>query len=134
MDEKQLALAGLLEPIKDITMSSLNMNTLTPMLITSLKQLIAWGPLNIQDYCEEISNEAIAKLQNLGCYIEEREFRRAHLFGVYLPENMNVEKLKANFAANNIYVSFRGNAIRISPHVYNTKEDFDKLVQSFEKI
>ena len=47
---------------------------------------------------------------------------------------MDVEKLKANFTANNIYVSFRGNAIRISPHVYNTKEDFDKLVQSFEKI
>ena len=69
---------------------------LTPMLITSLKQLIAWGSLNIQDYCEEISNKAIVKLQNLGCYIEEREFRGAHLFGLFARKH-GCRKVKSKF-------------------------------------
>ncbi len=107
---------------------------LTPMLIKSIEQLIAWKPEKIQQYCHQISKEAIIKLQNLGCYIENEKYRGAHLFGIYLPKSINLEKLKATFIKNNIYVSYRGNAIRVSPHLYNTKADFDKFVRCFEKI
>ncbi len=108
--------------------------TLTPMLIKSLEQLLAWQPKNIQKYCKNISENAIETLQKLGCFIEDLEFRSSHLFGIYLPEHIDLEKLKKEFTKNNIYVSFRGNAIRVSPHVYNTKEDFDKLVSCFETV
>ncbi len=108
--------------------------TLTPMLIKSIEQLLIWKPKNIQQYCHEISKDAIEQLQNLGCYIEDATYRSSHLFGIYLPKNINLEKLKTEFFKNNIYVSYRGNAIRISPHLYNSKDDFSKLVACFKNI
>jgi len=107
---------------------------LTPMLIKSIEQLLAWNPKNIQQYCHEISKDAIKQLQDLGCYIEDEKYRGAHLFGIYLPKTVNLAKLKEEFIKNNIYVSYRGNAIRVSPNVYNTKDDFDKLIACFKNI
>lgn len=107
---------------------------LTPMLIASISQLMEWQPKNIQEYTKEISKTAIKELQNLGCFIEEETYRANHLFGIYLPKNIDSTKLKEQFTKNNIYVSFRGNAIRVSCHLYNTKDDFDKLVACFKKI
>ena len=106
---------------------------LTPMLIKSIEQILDWKPKNIQEYTREISKDAIKKLQDLGCFIEEENYRSHHLFGVYLPKNINIDVLKDTFKKNHIFVSFRGNAIRISPHLYNTKEDFNRLVNCFEQ-
>ena len=105
---------------------------LVPMLTKSIGQLAEWDPKNIQDYCAAISKTAIDELRNLGCFIEGDAFRAKHLFGVYLPEHINLEKLKTKFTENNIYVSFRGNAIRVSPNVYNTENDFEKFVNCFK--
>lgn len=106
---------------------------LTPMLIRSIEQLLEWQPKRIQEYCKEISKEAIDELQNLGCFIEKEEYRSAHLFGIYLPKTIDLVVLKKHFEAQQVFVSFRGDAIRVSPHLYNTKEDFKKLVSCFKK-
>jgi len=37
------------------------------------------------------------------------------------------------FKENNIYVSYRGDAIRVSPNVYNTESEFEKFVRCFEE-
>lgn len=105
----------------------------TPMLTAAIEQILEWNPKNIQDYCQLISAKAIKELQDLGCYIEDENNRAKHLFGIYLPDNMNIEQLKANFNKHHIFVSFRGKAIRVSPNVYNTKADFDKLVACFKE-
>ncbi len=102
-----------------------------PMLTKSIEQLQVWQPKNIQNYCHSISKSAIEKLKELGCFIEEDSYRRKHLFGVYLPKHIDLDKLKATFKENNIYVSFRGDAIRISCNVYNDEDDFEKLVDCF---
>jgi len=106
----------------------------TPMLAKSLEQLAEWKPENIQHYCHEISKEAIQELRALGCFIEEDRYRAKHLFGVYLPKHIDIERLKALFKEQHIYVSFRGEAIRISCNVYNDKADFEKLVACFKSI
>lgn len=106
--------------------------TLTPMLIKSLEQLLEWTPNGIQYYCKTISEKAVLALKDLGCFIENQKYRSSHLFGVYLPQDINIAVLKKEFEANNVYVSFRGNAVRISAHVYNSVADFDKLVRCFK--
>lgn len=103
----------------------------TPMLAKSLEQLQEWKPVNIQDYCHQISKKAITELRALSCFIEEDTYRAKHLFGVYLPKHIDLDKLKANFKKHNVYVSFRGNAIRVSCNVYNDERDFEKLVACF---
>jgi len=104
----------------------------TPMLIKSIEQLLVWQPKNIQDYCQSISNDAIESLRELGCFVEEDVYRAKHLFGVYLPNSFDTEKLKERFSTNNIFVSFRGKAIRVAPNVYNSKADFDRFVACFK--
>lgn len=107
---------------------------LTPMLIASLQQLSLWQPENIQQYTKEISKAAIAQLEQLGCFIEEENYRGHHLFGIYLPKNTNISHLKEVLLKRNVFVSFRGNAVRVSPHLYNTKEDFDMLTKCFVEV
>ncbi len=106
----------------------------TPMLAKSMEQLMQWKPENIQHYCHEISRNAIQELRELGCFIEGANYRAKHLFGIYLPKHINLDKLKAKFKEENIYVSFRGEAIRVSCSVYNDASDFEKLIACFKSI
>tara|TARA_Y100000815_G_scaffold185573_1_gene169379 strand:- start:605 stop:1693 length:1089 start_codon:yes stop_codon:yes gene_type:complete len=107
---------------------------LTPMLTRSIEQLIEWTPQAIQEYCKEISKEAVSALREMDCYIEEDGYRGQHLFGIYLPKTISIDKVKSALSKQNILVSYRGNAIRVSPHVYNTAEDFEKLISVFKTL
>ncbi|WP_241478996.1 aminotransferase class V-fold PLP-dependent enzyme [Psychroserpens jangbogonensis] len=104
------------------------------MQIEALKQVIKWTPKAIQDYCKSISFEASKELSELGCIIEDHNYRTHHLFGVKLPEGLDIIKLKANLLDQNIFVSFRGEYIRVSCHLYNTKKDFDTLVNCIKSV
>lgn len=98
------------------------------MQIEALKQIIEWTPKAVQKYCKEITLEAVLKLKEIGCDVLNADERAHHLFGVKLPEKLNVETLKLKLKEENIFISFRGEYIRLSCHLYNTKEDFEKLV------
>lgn len=104
---------------------------LLPMLTKALEQILLWHPENIQDYCESIAQEAIAALQSLGCSIEQSPFRAHHLIGVRLPQRIDLAQLKMALKANQVFVSMRGNSIRVAPHVYNDASDFEALVRCF---
>jgi len=106
----------------------------TPMLVKSLEHLQEWNPEQIQEYCHQISKKAINELRALGCFIEEDAFRAKHLFGVYLPKQLDLAALKSKFKEQHIFVSFRGDAIRVSCNVYNDEVDFEKLVDCFKNI
>lgn len=100
-----------------------------PMQIAALTQLNEWTPSAIQEYCKSISSEAVKALKLLGCHIENDEDRAHHLFGIKLPEGLDVEIFKQILKKYDIYLSFRGNYIRVSCHLFNTKNDFVKLVK-----
>lgn len=104
---------------------------LTPMLSEGIKQVLEWTPQYIQSYCKSISEEAINELRSFGCFIEGESYRGYHLFGVYLPKHIELTEIKNKLSEQNIFVSYRGNAVRISPSVYNTIDDFKKLVACF---
>jgi selenocysteine lyase/cysteine desulfurase len=102
---------------------------LVPMGIAALKQINLWKPKNVQDYCAKISQEAIAILREEGFWIEEEANRGRHLFGVRLPGHIDFQKLRLRLKKNKISVSFRGDAIRVSPNVYNTEAEMMKLAK-----
>ena len=101
-----------------------------PMLLNSVTQLNRWGIPNIQEYCRNISSEAVALLRGKGYWIEDDEFRGHHLFGIRIPPGTDVAETKAGLAKKKIIVSFRGDAIRVSPNVYNTAEDLNRLARA----
>lgn len=106
---------------------------LTPLLLAAVQQLNAWGIDNIQDYCKQITTAAIAEMRDMGLYIEADAFRSAHLFGVTLTEKIDPDLLKNALETAKVLVSFRGNAMRIGPNVYNNEQDLSKLLVCLKK-
>lgn len=101
---------------------------LTPMLTRSIEQLLVWGQDNIQSYCKSITDRGIDILRSKGCFVEDEAYRGNHLFGVYLPSHVDKNAIKQRLIDNSIYVSYRGEAIRVSPSVYNSEAQFLKFV------
>lgn len=104
------------------------------MLTESLELIQTWGVESIQDYCHQISAPCIEALQNLGCFIESEEYRGKHLFGVRMPEDADITLLKKVASEEKVFVSFRGSAVRISAHLYNEVQDFERLLRVFKKV
>jgi selenocysteine lyase/cysteine desulfurase len=102
------------------------------MRIAALKQLLQWKPEEIQEYCKQLTKNYIAQLKDLGCSVEDDDARSHHMFGIELPEHLDIEILKQKFAEKQIYVSFRGHYLRISCHLFNTEKDFQVLVNCIE--
>ena len=44
-------------------------------------------------------------------------------------QKKNLKKILKKIRENNIFISLRGDIIRVSPSVYNTKEDVQKLFE-----
>ena len=97
------------------------------MLIETLQLILEWKPGRIQSYCEKISAGSLRRLAEMGVWSERPDYRGKHLIGLRLPEALPMDLLKRKAAEENIFVSFRGNALRVAPNVYNTEEDFGKL-------
>jgi selenocysteine lyase/cysteine desulfurase len=102
---------------------------LLPMLLQALKQINEWKPKAIQQYCAGITRKPIALLREAGYWVEEESYRGQHLFGLRLPATAQTEKIKKALLKNKISVSFRGDAIRVSPHLYNSEADMMKLAR-----
>jgi len=100
---------------------------LVPMMLAAVRQLNDWGINNIQTYCRELISEAVKQLRNAGFSIEEEAHRASHLFGVRLSPDHNEKAVKSALEKENILVSFRGDSIRVSPNVYNTREEINKF-------
>lgn len=98
-----------------------------PMMHKAIQQLNKWGVGNIQEYCGSITSNAVAKLKDNGYWIEDETYRGNHIIGLRLPENVDLKKIRNTLVKNRIYVSYRGNAIRVSPNVYNDENDLNKL-------
>lgn len=100
---------------------------LVPMLLKAIEQLNRWRPENVQSYCKSIAKKTIDELMELGFWIEDDTHRASHLFGIRLPLELDMQKVKTELLKKKIYVSYRGDAMRVSPNVYNTKDDLKKL-------
>ncbi|ARA92530.1 aminotransferase class V [Rhodothermaceae bacterium RA] len=103
---------------------------LVPMLRAALDQLADWGVAAIQDYGRRLADDLIAEARTLGYAVEDAAWRSAHLFGLRLPPDRPRERLLAALAARHVVVSVRGEAIRVSAHVYNDEDDMQALLDA----
>lgn len=101
-----------------------------PMLQAALETLQNWTVEAIQDYCTQLIGDSIEKLQSHGFRIEDEAYRASHLWGIRLPKAMNPGALKAELEKRKIMVSVRGDAVRVSPNVYNTPDEMNALTEA----
>lgn len=104
------------------------------MQLEALKQVLLWTPHAVQEYCKSISTQAIVELRTLGCYIEDDHFRSHHLFGLKLPETVDLKIFKRALQDEKIFVSFRGDYVRLSCHFFNTEKDFETFLNCLKSV
>lgn len=102
---------------------------LIPMLIEALDLILAWGPANILEYCRALLAGLADELRVRGWAIEDDEWRTGNILGVRLPVGCDLAEVDARLAEARVYASLRGDALRVSPNVYNEPRDIDALRQ-----
>ncbi|SFR96963.1 aminotransferase class V-fold PLP-dependent enzyme [Anaeromicropila populeti] len=108
--------------------------TLLPMMINGIRTAKKWDALQIQEYCADLIRPFVPEFQKLGCWIEHENYRTSHVFGILLPDGTSIEALKQELSKNKVYISVRGNFLRISPNVYNDENDIEKLLISVRNV
>ncbi len=102
---------------------------LNPMTKAALEEVTARDPQRYQVYCQKLTSGLEARLAPLGFTMEESAWRSSHLFGLRSAA-VEPKKVQAALASHGVSVSVRGNAIRVSPGIYNDEEDIDALVDA----
>ncbi len=105
---------------------------LVPILNETIASLNEWNVSNIQSYCKNLTKRPIEELQQLGCLVEEDDFRAGHLFGIRLKPTKDLRTLQELFVKNDVYTSLRGSAVRVSVNIYNDENDMDRLAESIK--
>lgn len=101
---------------------------LLPMLQASLRQLLSWTPAAVEAYAASLVQPALPQLAALGAWVEEPAWRGQHLFGLRLPAQVSLERVRAALAAQHVSLSVRGSTLRVSVNVWNTPVDLAALV------
>jgi len=106
---------------------------LMPMATTALQQILNWGVENIAETLGAMTGEMVDRASKLGLtYLPEHE-RPGHYLGIGFPGGMP-KNLLPRLAASGVYVSVRGNSMRITPHLFNNSEDVGRLFESLGKL
>ena len=107
---------------------------LLPMMYKALEQILEWKTDAIQEYCDKLTQPLTAYLKENDFWIEEKNYRSKHLFGFLSPPELNLEELLGKLRERKISVSVRGKSVRVSSHLYNTKNDIDALIETLDEL
>ena len=100
---------------------------LLPVAIASLRQLLQWGVPNVYQTLSARVAEIAGRASELGLAAVPGHLRAGHYLGLRFSAGMP-EGLGAALSYAKVYVSVRGSALRVSPHLWNTDADVERLV------
>lgn len=100
---------------------------LGPMALAALNQLLDWDVDRVRATISPLARRIADGARAMGCEALEEGERVGHIVGVRLPDGVP-PGLTARLEEAGVYVSVRGDAIRVSPHVYNDEVDVEKLL------
>lgn len=101
---------------------------LAPMATAALQQLIAWGVSNIHETISKLTSRIAEYAQGQGYVVLPPDQRCGHMIGIRHPGGIPGELARLLREAS-VFVSIRGDSIRIAPHLYNDGDDVDRLFE-----
>ena len=106
---------------------------LLPVAVASLRLIIEWQPARIQAYCKDLTDNFFEEVEELGFTVEDAHWRSAHLFGLRMPQGLELVELQQALKARGVSASLRGSVLRVSPNVYNDAEDVSALLEGLRQ-
>jgi selenocysteine lyase/cysteine desulfurase len=103
------------------------------MAAEALRQLLDWEVENVSETIGTLTDLIEEKAGELGIVTIPKERRARHMIGLILgPEPPH--DLATRLTAHNVFVSVRGESVRVSPHLYNTERDVDHLFEVLQRV
>jgi selenocysteine lyase/cysteine desulfurase len=100
--------------------------TLLPGAIAALQQIREWGVEAISHRLAHINRHIAATLQQAGCELLPEAQRAPHILGIKLPAHSPADLL-GKLTRKGIYISRRGDHLRIAPHLHIDARDISRL-------
>jgi selenocysteine lyase/cysteine desulfurase len=103
-----------------------------PALIAALEQILEWDATAIADTLTARNAGIAERAAALGLECLDAAQRAGHFLGLRFPRGVPDGLLEALREAR-VYLSVRGDSLRITPHVYNNDADEDRLMHALER-
>jgi selenocysteine lyase/cysteine desulfurase len=98
----------------------------TPMAIAALRQLLDWEVPRVAVTLQRTTRRIEEQVRAMGLTLTSRD-RGPHMLGIRVPAEAR-ERVAAALAKAGVFVGIRGSSLRVSPHLWTTDEDVDRLV------
>jgi selenocysteine lyase/cysteine desulfurase len=99
---------------------------LLPMATEALRQILDWGVENVSETVGTLTDAIEEEAKKRGIEAIPAQRRARHMVGLKLGSHAP-QDLAARLAREGVFVSVRGESVRLSPHLYNTAEEVDRL-------
>jgi selenocysteine lyase/cysteine desulfurase len=103
----------------------------TPMATVALRQLLDWEVQRIATTLRQRTARIEAEVAALGLSLTSRD-RGPHMLGISLPDPAR-QRVAAALTEAGVFAGVRGSSLRISPHLWTTDQDIDRLVGALAK-
>ncbi len=98
----------------------------------ALSQIMDWGVDNISATLGARNSRVADHARQLGFLVVDDKFRSPHYISLAYKDGVP-GGLAEKLAADNVFVSVRGNSVRVTPHLYNTDTDIERLFDALDK-
>lgn len=99
----------------------------------ALAQLLDWGVATISKTLGARNKKIAEQARAMGLLVPQEPLRSPHFLGLGFPNNVP-DSLPDKLAEQNVFVSVRGNSVRVTPHLYNTDADIARLMQVLRNL
>jgi selenocysteine lyase/cysteine desulfurase len=99
---------------------------LMPMATAALEQILAWGVASIAETLGETTRHIAGRAARLGLTSVPAGLRAPHFLGLRFASGVP-RGLPERLADANVFVSVRGDSLRVTPHLYNNEADIERL-------
>jgi selenocysteine lyase/cysteine desulfurase len=105
---------------------------LLPAARAAIEQILAWGVEEISAYSGALTKPLADTASSLGLTAWPERFRAPHYLCLRTRTQVPT-KLMEQLQQSHIFISVRGSSIRITPHVYNSQAEVEKLLRVLEE-
>lgn len=107
---------------------------LVPMLAAALDLLLGWGVRSVAEYCRDLTDRIASAARVRGLAAPPDAARCANIVGLGVPDRIPVDGLMEELERRRVYVSRRGSALRVSPHLFNKPADGEALMEAVDAV
>jgi len=102
-----------------------------PIAASALRLINELGVENISEYLKNLTDYIAERACAIGLNVAAEHQRAPNLIGINFTGGVPGHIALA-LAAKQIFVSIRGDSIRVAPHIYNDKDDIDRMFDVLE--